>query len=340
MIDEIRVFLSNVFWMFKNVFFRNKKIFNAAKPYLASGLFRNSLYSDYIYEVSHQKHFENLTFSSSSYQNFFAKKIISCVTSLMTYKNCNSGDFGGTEIIISSSLREYKIFNVEKKVVLTLYLDRNKMNRVFWNKKNFSPFFNVVKTLEINSRKSFCIEEFINHKNFDKEKAFLFIAKQYAFYARNKSFNKDKQMDIQCLFFAKRFGSSKLLSLIKDFPIIFTHGDLWKSNVIYDGLIYYVTDFEAAKSRFFLYDLFCFIFTEYVIYDDLAMIQNYFQGKYDDLFSNISQSVDLVFEKNNRDLYFLAYLVTVLNERWKNYFGVDDKISRVIKDFIPNYNKK
>lgn len=339
MINEIRIFLSNILWTFRNVFSRNRKIFSSISRYLANGVFCNSLYCDYIYEESHKCHFDNVTFASSSYQNPLAKIIIAFVTKIVKYKNKkNNGEgFGGTEIIISSSLNEYKIFNIEKKAVLTLYSDRDKMNRILANKKKFELFFNVVKTLEIDKTNSYCIEEYICHNFFDKEKAFFYIAAQYAEYVKVVSCYKNEKIEAYILFFAQRFGESDLLFQIKDFPMIFSHGDLWKSNVIYDGSRFFITDFEVAEPRFILYDLFCFIFTEYVSYDDSTMIRNYFKGKYDGCFSELLLSANIVFDKEKRGLYLLAYLVSVLYERWKTYFAFDKKIFNIIKTYIPNY---
>ena len=293
MIDEIHIFLSNIWWTFRYTLFRNRKIFNTIRPYLSKGTFRNSIHCDYIYEVSRKRHFEKITFASFSYQNPIAKIIIAFVTNIIRYKNRNGGGFGGTEIIVSSSHQEYKVFNIEKKKVLTLYSDPDKLNRILGNKRIFENTFDVAKTIEVNKKDTYCVEEYIEQNLFDKEKAFQYIADQYAEYAKNASCCKDEKIDDRCKYFALRFGKSDLLNLIKDYPMIFSHGDLWRSNVMYDGSRYYITDFEAAKSRFILYDLFCFIFTEYVLYNEPSMIQCYFQGKYDNLFSQVLQSVNI-----------------------------------------------
>ena len=337
MTDKIHVFLSNILWAFKCVFFRNKEIFKAAKPYLVVGSFRNSRYCDYIYETSQKNRFENVTFASTAYQSFFAKILIMLVTRFIKYKNFEEGSFKGKEIIISSSHQEYKIFNVEQTKVLTLFSDREKLSRVIANKKHFENSFNVAKTLEVDYKASYCIEEFVKHESFDKETAFQVLANQYAGYVRKVSCCKDYEIEDRCRFFSKRFGQSDLLCRIRDFPMVFTHGDLWKSNVIYDGFHYYITDFEAAKPRFVLYDLFCFMFTEYIIYNDITMIQRYFWGKYDEIFSQILRSVNVRFDDRERGVYLLAYLVAVLNERWRKFFKLDYKITDIIKKYIPNY---
>ncbi len=334
----IHIFLSNILWTLKYSFFRNRNIFYLVKPYLATGKFRNSLHCDYIYEVSHKRHFDNITFASSSYQHPIAKRVIAFITWIIVYKNRAKENFGGTEIIISSSGQEYKIFNIDRSSVLTLFSDINKMLCVVSNKNHFKDYFYVAQTLEVVREKKFIVEEFISQKIFDKEEAFRCLAKQYAVYARNFPSFKDDDADENCRFFAQRFGKSDLLDLVKEFPMILSHGDLWKSNVMYDGFWYYITDFESVKPRFVLYDLFCFIFTEYVLYDDMTMILYYFQGKYDDLFSDVLLSVNIVFDREKRGLYLLAYLVTVLSERWKTFVAVDCKISKVIKEFIPNYS--
>lgn len=332
--ENIHLFLGNISGTLKLSLFRNKLIFEQVKPFLAAGTYKNSLYCDYIYKVGLPRHFDKKTFSSTFALNKYARKIVIIITNLVRYKNKHENEFCGTEVIISSGHSEYKVFDIKKELVLTYYNDQNKLSLVAQNKNKFRDYFNVTKTTDLNVDKHILIEQFIKQCPFEKEKALIYVIKQYKQYVKSQAVNCSTITDLYCQQFKERFGDSSLLKEVKQYPSVFSHGDLWSSNIMFDGKVYYITDFEAAEHKYILFDFFMYIFSEYVVYNDIVFIDNYFIGRYDNILSDVMESAEAEFTPNSRGSYILAFLVEIVNERWESYHSIDDKIIKILKEYI------
>ncbi len=320
----------------------NRKLILKLNDYLISGKYSATPTYDCIYNLDRKNNFGKLTFSSHNKQTALGNSIINCFNCFFTYSVENgSKSFRGTEIITSSSLTEYKIFDFEQQKVLTIYHSLEKLKRIQENKIKFRDLFPMPITIIINEDKLYTIEELIPHQEFTSNESFLFLLNKISLVVKTKYIktapNTGEYKKARDLF-AKRFGKSKLLdSSIGEIRCI-THGDLWSSNVIYDGKTYYVTDFERAGERYFLFDIFTFMFTEWLLKEDSQLLDSYFSGDYDKQLKNIFQYVNVYYNEENKQEYFLAFIVSITYERWQEYYGIDQRIKKLLTHYITSYS--
>jgi thiamine kinase-like enzyme len=299
---------------------------------LKKGWYINAPTCDYIYRIGSHKHFDKVTFTNLSSKKTNATRKL--LLKLLIYSNKREGNFGGTEIIISSSNTEYKVFNEREKKLLTYFIIPQKMRLIIKNKNYFSSFFNVPRTIFIDKTRQIIEEEYIEHQDIDNSKALNSILWQYVEFFRNVTCSKVVNNSLDFHSFSNRFGNSKLYSAISEYPLVVTHGDLWSSNVIYDGDKYYITDFERVGTRFFLFDFFCFICNEYIIKGDDSLIYSYFNGTFD---TQLSEILKLVWKNQlneNREALFIAFWISMRNERWGDNDAIDAKIEHVIRKYV------
>ena len=322
---------------------RNKSILDLLDEYLVGGVYRSSVSYDCIYYKRNGPVLSGKTFSSKDTKNTGIKnKINVFLSSYCHYNVHNKGIklFEGTEVLISSSQTEYKVFDYTRHQVLTLYNSREKMKAVNANKLFFEDCFNIPKTISYNDNCSYVIEELIKHEAINLEEAVVYIGNEICdyFYSHREAFYSNEELfDEQCSLFENRFGRSVLLHEKAGSIVAPTHGDLWSSNVIYNGEKYYVTDFERVGERYFLFDFFTFIFSEWLLNSNSILIENYFSGCYDGLLNRMFSSTPIRFEKDKKNEYILSFLVAITYERWRNYSVIDEAIQRFINTYTPTY---
>lgn len=318
---------------------RNKKIINLLEAYLLNGVYKNTPSFDCIYKKDILPRVGKYTFTATDEKPLSVKIALRLFNVLFKYTiNSSKKVFGGTEVIISSSLSEYKAFDYEKRRVLTVYKSVDKMEKVENYKQLFSEIYNVPTTYTFCREKSYVIEDLVCHSYFDPicvvqtiAEGICSVIEKYGYEKRNYEFFKTRVDH-----FSKRFGESNILyddSLI----ICYTHGDLWSSNVIYNGEHYFVTDFELADSRFFLYDFFLFIFSEWLLKNDSRLLDCYFSGEYDSLLHKIFQTAKVNFDKHKKQIYIMTFLVSITYERWQTNIEMDSKINNFINHYILLY---
>lgn len=322
--------------------FRNKVIVDENKSFLRAGKYKNSLRGDYIFEKNSRSYLGDKTFSSLTHFNRYLDPILLACARVFTYKvKANEvKNFNGSELIVSSGETEIKIFDKESRTVLTTYKSIDKLEQVSSNKDFFGRYYNVSKTLKIDKDNGYIIEEFIPHVDFDVYSSLLFfLDKQIEYlYDVKKQVCCDAELDKQLVMqFATYSGYSKLLEKVKDIPRVVSHGDFWRSNIIYDGEHYYLTDFERKGERFFLYDFLCFIFSDSLLLKNNRLIDAYFAGEFDFILAKVFKAIGKEYNKNSKDVYFLTFLVEISCERWKS--KTNDYISEFINKYIPNYYK-
>lgn len=320
---------------------RNLGVIREISPYLEKGFYQNSLSFDRIHRIGEKTRMKVKTFSSYGELYPFSACLIKLYNSITAYFVRNSyKDFMGTDVIISSSLTEYKVFDYCTDRVLTYFKSEKKMDRIIRDKKLFIDVFRVPRTLTINYKNSFIIEEMISHHDFDVRQAFEELCSDISkFILYNSTYlERDPNYHNKCKFFSDRFGQSELLIESIGSLMTLTHGDLWSSNCIFDGEQFYITDFERVGKRYFLFDFFLFIFTEWHLNGNAALIDNYFNGRYDRYLDLVFKGCSLTYENESRQSYFLAFLVSITYERWQTNREIDKKIRKFIQSFIPSYS--
>lgn len=319
----------------------NRNLITRLNDYLVPGKYATTLSFDCIYNLDRRNNLGNLTFSSYSKQTALGKNIIKLFNRIFTYSvKKGQKSFRGTEVIISSSLTEYKIFDFEQQRVLTFFHSLEKLKRIQDNKNKFRGVLPMPMTISINESMFYTIEELIMHQEFSINDSFFFLCNNTNLVLNKRYIRLDdnsREYRKACDLFARRFGSSKLLdNSIGEIKCI-THGDLWSSNIIYNGEAYYITDFERVGERYFLFDIFTFMFTEWLLKGDSQLIDNYFSGDYDKHFKNFFHYVNISYNEKNRQEYFLAFLVSITYERWQKYSGIDRRIKAFLNNYITSY---
>lgn len=332
--------------MFLKIYKRKIKkldnILGRCQLYLMPGTYRLSLSEDVVYNTRTSSSLSRLTFSSKHKVGFISNLANHIVNVFVTKTLIHEikTNFQGSEVIITSSQKEYKVFDYSNKEVVTIFDSLEKQNKIEKNKLYFSKYFNVPRTIEFKPDLYCQKEKLIIHAPYYLNDAFTDVLQKYLFYCscNNKPQINHIYWDERCATFAKRFGESAQLLELKKLPIIFTHGDLWASNVIYNGESFFITDFENCSYRFFGYDLMTFICSEWIINNDSSLIELYLAGVWDTYFIKISNLYSLSLESGLKNLFLLAFIVTIFFERWKESNVLDCVVNNFIKFYVPNYN--
>lgn len=322
---------------------RNRIIMKSLSNYVTNGVYENAITFDYIKKRGVDSQLTVSTFSSYHSIPKIAKHLILLINKFVAYRIKGlSKDkvYNGSEIIISSSLSEYKIFDFHHKSVLTLYSSIDKMMQVERNKQIFSIAYKTPSTYSVCRDRSFVVEEMIPHEAVNVENAFAYLCENMnVFIKKQRERNNIYEIDFKSSWFhfKNKFGDSCMLEEGTITIMCFTHGDLWSSNIIYDGSNYYVTDFEHADKRYFLYDFFFFIFTEWHLNKNPLLVDNYFGGNYDRYLYAIFDQVGYSYNPNKRQKYFLIFLVFIMSGRWLEYDAINPLIENFLKLYISSY---
>lgn len=341
LLKKIRLFIGWVHEIIR-VGIRNRNLVQEHKVYLKDGLYKNSLRGDYIYEKSSRSYLRGKTYSSLIHFNSFVDSILYLFVNFFTYRVSNKKEskFHGTEMILSSSLTEVKIFDFKSQEVLTKYRDVDKLKRLQIDKGYFGKYFNVPETISLSIIDRYIIEKFIPHVKFEPEAALQYFCEKFTAYIIDirDTVIIDKEGDQKRnSIFANQIGNSEMLVKIVGLPKLMVHGDFWSYNVIYDGNKYYLIDYEKKGVKYFLYDFFCFIFSEITLLKDSHLLKSYINGDYDVVLSKMFDSVGIRFEDSMRGEYFVAFLVEIFNDRsWPKELS-ETLVGGLLRTYIPIY---
>lgn len=319
---------------------RNRRVLRFCSQYLVGGKYKCTLPGDYIYEKNNQSGLGVATFSSVRKEQSLLMTVLGKIMNALTYKVSTRGGeiFKGSELIISSTETEVKIFAANDGSVLTLYQDKEKLAAIIREKAFYEKYYRVPRT--ISTSDNYIIEEFIPHNNIDVVELFHSLCEDICNYIeQNKEsmvfdHERDRQ-SINC--FSQSMGESRILNDVIGLPKLKVHGDMWSSNIIFDGEQYYLTDFERSGVRYAMYDFFCFMWSEYHLKEDDRLLRAYFKGEYDNSIRRMAGSLGFLFLETSRELYLLAFLVEISTERWVSKELILRNAQKTIKTFVTNY---
>ncbi len=310
------------------------------QSYLKKGVYIPSIYRDGFYKNGISPIVLSRTFSSRYKYNKMLAIVLKFICRVHSKKVLSDGVcFQGQECVCCSSGKEYKFFDYEKQMVLTYYMDLKKQERINKNRCIFANYFSLPNMITYNTCDHFIIESLIKQLEFDKSEAFECILKSYDVYIKDSDRLNDSVYDMteNIKIFQRVFGKSKLFNDIIIYPSIYAHGDMWSSNIMYDGNTYYLTDFENCGERYFYYDFFTYLFSEWLLNKDASLLCKYFKGGYDTWLIKTSASVNCTFNVKSRGTYFLYFLVEMYAIRWQHSMKMNSVVKKVINQFLREY---
>ena len=254
--------------------------------------------------------------------------------------------FNGDYMIVSSSESEFKFFDIDKKRILTYYSDESKLNFVSKQRIEWSKWLRTVEfTVDLANKT--LIEPLISTTNYKTEDAFAQIQKDYLKYIVDASndmrsyYSIDKQrLDSFCNLWNDKDLYDSIIKFIADnpIPVLNTHGDLWRANILFDGQYYYYIDFEQAAPRLFFYDIFMYILSDAFILKDNLLFKDFLEGKFDDYLQLISQKLNYQFIASQKYYYLALFSFEWYCNRW---YGTQDSnlVVEVSNLVISQYNE-
>ena len=211
--------------------------------------------------------------------------------------------FWGQFLSISSSAKELRIFDLRSRKLLTVFEDTKRASKLLKQRDYWNMYIPTVKYSIYNA--STIIEPLLKKISFSSLEVFPTILSIYTNYyeAINNGDLEFCHIDVE-----DEMNMCKL-------PILMTHGDLWKSNVIYDGEKVYIIDFEHSKNRVFYYDLFTYMLMDFAFFNDLSIWQNYLSGVYDQAFSRAFSALGVVYYPCYKIKYYKVFLDSFKSDR-------------------------
>ena len=316
---------TNAFIRFIKVIKNLRDAIKINKIYMKDGKYN---VSSHFTKISRKDSFSNLkTFSDlnekSAKRNYF-KRMAFYLQNIFNIKiKSTTKKFYGDMLIISSSNEQYKIFDFEKKQVLTKYKEYSKYEKYKDNYNYLSRIYSIPEVTSFDDNDFVVIENYIKQEqsNINNEKIIMDIVNLYiqnsgSFVKKSEELKLCDRMDNFNI-----YGKLHNIYNNNKFTLIKCHGDLWQPNLICSSEKNYYIDFECVDYYSFFYDIFFYIFSSAYIMKDYTLVENFAAGKYDEKFSELFKLYGFSFEGEKRANYFCSFLFEYINKKWKN---IDD----------------
>lgn len=261
------------------------------------------------------------TFNGKNKNNFIDNIIYNFCVKPLDIKNKSYKEFYGTCLVRTSSNEEIKIFDLERKLILTRYNSHSRKNNLIDKREYISRITNIPLVVKENDENCYIIEEMIENKEVDKDFIVREILNIYSNYYKYEDciFKGLKKSSIlECDFFKKIFFIINKKFVLDKIPFIRCHGDLWSANILYDNQLYFI-DFEHVNNYSVYYDYMFYIFNEAYINEDYSLLDSYFNGDYDSYIlkylENFKSDINI---KNNREYVLLLFIYEFACNRFEN----------------------
>lgn len=318
------------------------KCMERCHDYLSKGVYRINSSLTVVYNidvVDKEQDVQNFLFSDSIKRNvllnYFAKLFTSKIRS-------NGKKFAGQLVIISTNERDYKVFDYDTSTLITIFDSTSIATEIFLKRKKWAEYFPVIN-FELVSTGDAIREKILEKRSFDHNDVFKRIIKDYVAYFDmiicERGYINENNLNYIDLF-KKDFAMNDLSldSMLKQYQPkrCFTHGDLWASNIIVTDEAHYYIDFENVDLRVFYFDIFMYMFSEEIIFRNSFLLFCYFHGTFDSEMQSLFEAVGECYCKNNRELYFIYFLLSLYSERWKGTQSNDttQKVRNILKKYL------
>lgn len=276
---------------------------------------------------------------TSSHRN----KLLSLITRMtVVYIGGKKKIFNANYLVVTSSLKDIKFFDIESRHIITVFSDKNRYCQILSNRNLWASHFNCVPFTS-NSQLLGIDEVYIKRISYNSSTIYERVLKDYSKYFeeckpnRNRNYtNNEERIMHFCDTFRVNDYKSELLKIDTQLfnKTVLTHGDLWHSNIIYDGVAHYYIDFENIKERVFIYDLYMYIFADWFYHDDKELTENYYTGKYDESLNYLFGLFNTSFKSNLRKTYMVYFIYLMYYEKW--YGKQEDVVRDKVITYISN----
>lgn len=299
----------------KNITERNPGIVKKCEKYLEAGVYITGHNTNEII-LRNKSQKKVLTFSDlEEKESYFIRKLkkkwqysVSCGENQKYY---------GSKILISSSGKEIKIFDYRKNCVLTIFDEKQKCADVMNRKEKFTGIYRTVPGTRTGDRQ--ICDQLIQAKEFDNDQMIAFLVGGMQGMLQAMGIQK-KEVQKEYRDFCEKFHIRGCWNP-ETVPCTLTHGDFWRENIISDGEVLYLIDFEHAAERYFMYDFFMCLFASAYYYNDWELIKRYFDGKFEEKLRKIYGLAEIEYESERKYDYFLLFFSQIYEERWKKIKG-------------------
>lgn len=241
------------------------------------------------------------------------------------FKLLKSNKFNGNFMVISSSEEEFKFFDIEKGQLLTYYKSKDKFKRVCQLRREWAQYFRTIP-FSANDFECTHVEPIIDSIDFDSIKAFNQIRNDYADYYKSinsanlqlYSVEQDILEDFSRLWPNENI-SNEIIKLITQtpIPICVNHGDLWKSNILYNGNVFYYLDFEQVALRFYVFDLLMYMLSDALLLHNNYLLKQFLEGLYDQYFLYVAEVMNSTFDVTKKEIYYALVVFELYKTRWR-----------------------
>lgn len=208
--------------------------------------------------------------------------------------------FRGQFLSVSSSWKEYRLFDLRNRKLLTVFKDTERARCIVSERNYWKSFLPTVPFVSLNS---VIIEEpIIRKESFSSKQVLMSLFSDFrAYFAKPELSISNKQFLVE----------DQELFL----PTLKIHGDLWRSNILFDGRSFYYIDFEHSKINVFFYDIFTFMLMEVEVYSDYTLWDGFVEGRFDRDFSELFSVLGVKYDSKLKRVYFSVFLRCFLSER-------------------------
>jgi hypothetical protein len=239
-----------------------------------------------------------------------------------------------TILLITSSGREYKLFDTENLLIMTIYKNKERLNKIVLNRKFWGENFRIIP-FTVNNKEQIICEKLFDKEYCDSEIMFKHILNDYMYYFSRIKCDVNLDLDLMELnMFCQKIGKIKDFQLLTENLVgrktCIVHGDLWRSNIINNGGKLYYLDFEAVGKRIFYYDLLYYIIHDFIVMNDSILLRNYMGGKYDSDFEKLFNIVGIQYCAEYKIIYLELICYFIYYEKWHNS-NYEDNINKIIK---------
>ena len=239
-------------------------------PYLTNGIYS---YNEDFTQLSkiniEYSHFKNVVVKKNF--KYYLRLLLRKIIHMRIHSNLKF--FDGDTVLIPSSKYGLKFFSSRK--VLTKFKFNSDFNLYIDNKYKIKKIYKTPNAIVVGD--NYIIEEKIESKNYEKSQTLIQLMKTFSRHINESSINIENFNNRKRRFIDKYKWFYNKINIDDDYKCCIQHGDLWESNVIFDGKNIFVIDYENVEMRFFLYDFFTYIHNEALIFNNYELLYLYFR---------------------------------------------------------------